>query len=90
MYVPVRGLHILFSVSIYSGNVPITDLTWFGVIQQVSMDFLVAFKKIVGTGDNSSAGVKGTRNPKMKWVSDERALAGVHFSYLHPCSETLR
>ncbi len=34
--------------------------------------------------------LKGTRNPKMKWVSDERALAGVHFSYLHPCSETLR
>ncbi len=24
--------------------------------------------------------LKANQNPKMKWVSDERALAGVHFS----------
>ncbi len=24
--------------------------------------------------------IKANQNPKMKWVSDERALAGVHFS----------
>ncbi len=34
--------------------------------------------------------LKATQNPKMKWVSDERALAGVHFSQLHPCSAPLR
>ncbi len=28
--------------------------------------------------------VKANPNPKMKWVSDERALAGVHFFIITP------
>ncbi len=36
-------------------------------------------KNIEWTQEKTDA-LKATPNPKMKWVSDERALAGVHFS----------
>ncbi len=45
-------------------------------------DFLfLCFVGISGNvGTVASQNVKANPNPKMKWVSDERALAGVHFS----------
>ncbi len=33
-----------------------------------------------GMGSKTNFDVKANPNPKMMWVSDERALAGVHFS----------
>ncbi len=40
----------------------------------------IARKELKYFGDFITFSLKAIPNPKMKWVSDERALAGVHFS----------